>query len=1135
MSFLFLRSLRGRLMVVLLSLTAMPALLIGGLAYHNARQTIETRVLAQLTAVADLKKEQLTTWLVERVADARLLGQNYLNEEHFTVILDHRADLERRLAFAGFLTDNLISLRETRRGYRELVFVDAAGRVVLSTDRSHLGASLIGDRAVSMTLASRTGEHIQDIRRGDDGRFEMVFGHVLHAVDRASGKILPEINGAVVIRVTMEDSVFPLISTWPGKGLTGETLLTRREGENVVFLNPLRFSEGAPLALRVRDGAPNASAQLAAHGREGIVETPDYRGVPVLAAYRSIPQTGWGFVAKLDAAEAFAPVTQLTRLWLAATALVLLAAGAAAVSLSRALTRPLARLVKATRSVAAGDFDGEVDVVRQDEIGSLAASFRSMIEAVRRRNADLRARAEELSSLLDLSGRFAGLLDPNQVMETALTASQQMIPGDCSAILMLDKDGENLSAHATRGWPAGLAELRFRVGRESAAGYAVAQKTPVLVDDTEAETRFEVPPVVRRLGIRSVLAVPMLLGDRSVGALWTLSRRLNVWDDERIQLAALIANQTAVALERAHLFRDLGDSYDRTLDALAAALDARDRETEGHSRRVVAYTLALARQLRLPEAEWTALQHGALLHDIGKIGVPDAILLKPGPLTEAEWVVMRRHPGLGARILSGIPFLDAASRIVRTHQERWDGGGYPDGLRGEDITLGARIFAVADAFDAITSDRPYRPARFYAEARAEIEAGSGTQFDPRVVAAFLQIPEGDWTRLWSATVSQGAAAGFPWPLALTGARAAEVDALNRLISAVAGSLDLEELLREATRATVESFGAAATGFFLHDPETDSLTLVAEAGLPDQLKARFSHFPVAGFHNELVVREGRPRIHGSPSDIPEFAALGLPTVVPGWGTYLCVPLTAKGDVKGVMGIFSRRSRMFDRYDVALFQAIGEQVGRAVVNARLHESVRQMAITDGLTGAHNRRYLDHFLPRELQRCAQARCGISLVMLDLDNFKTYNDAYGHPAGDDVLRQVTQGMRATVRTSDVVVRYGGDEFVLVLSGAEAEVIRDLANRVQQVIAHQQFAHGRVTASAGVAHCAPDQAMRPEELIAMADQALYNAKRNGGNRVCVWDVGLIVSASQTRAAQNGDPGELVARLQPGVIGSPRR
>ncbi len=181
-------------------------------------------------------------------------------------------------------------------------------------------------------------------------------------------------------------------------------------------------------------------------------------------------------------------------------------------------------------------------------------------------------------------------------------------------------------------------------------------------------------------------------------------------------------------------------TYDATLAALSSALDVRDTETEGHARRVVRYMELIAEVLHVPVEQHATLRRGALLHDIGKIGVPDHILRKPGPLTENEWSTMKTHPDLGAKIIANVPFLQEVAVIIRAHHERWDGNGYPEGLAGEQIPLGARIFAVADSFDAMTSDRPYRRGRDLDEALAEIERCSQTQFDPEVVRAFLAVP-----------------------------------------------------------------------------------------------------------------------------------------------------------------------------------------------------------------------------------------------------------------------------------------------------------------------------------------------------------------------------------------------------------
>ena len=211
-------------------------------------------------------------------------------------------------------------------------------------------------------------------------------------------------------------------------------------------------------------------------------------------------------------------------------------------------------------------------------------------------------------------------------------------------------------------------------------------------------------------------------------------------------LEELVEQRTA-ELDQALL--SLEDAYRSTLKALTAALETRDAETHGHSERVVTFSLRLGRELGLVKARMMELEFGSLLHDIGKIGVPDSILRKPAKLTEDEWVRMREHPLHGQQILREIEFLEGASRVVAQHHEKWDGSGYPLGLRGEEIDLNARIFAVADAFDAITSDRVYRAGRSYEEAAKELDSWSGRQFDPQVVEAFHHVPREDWEELRS--------------------------------------------------------------------------------------------------------------------------------------------------------------------------------------------------------------------------------------------------------------------------------------------------------------------------------------------------------------------------------------------------
>jgi cyclic di-GMP phosphodiesterase len=206
-----------------------------------------------------------------------------------------------------------------------------------------------------------------------------------------------------------------------------------------------------------------------------------------------------------------------------------------------------------------------------------------------------------------------------------------------------------------------------------------------------------------------------------------------------------LVEQRTVELDKA--LNSLEGAYRSTLKALTAALETRDSETHGHSERVVTYSLRLGREYGLQSDEMKSLEFGSLLHDIGKIGVPDSILRKPAKLTEEEWVRMREHPLHGQQILRGIEFLEGASRVVAQHHEKWDGTGYPLGLRAEEIDICARIFAVADAFDAITSDRVYRRGKSYEAAAKELDDWAGRQFDPKVVEAFHRVPKEDWEEL----------------------------------------------------------------------------------------------------------------------------------------------------------------------------------------------------------------------------------------------------------------------------------------------------------------------------------------------------------------------------------------------------
>ncbi len=310
---------------------------------------------------------------------------------------------------------------------------------------------------------------------------------------------------------------------------------------------------------------------------------------------------------------------------------------------------------------------------------------------------------------------------------------------------------------------AGMIKCRFATGPESehlkgfsitlaapsVVGTSVLKRKPIIIKDAHNDPRrARSADETTGFVTRSMMTVPLVLEDEAIGAIQAVNKRGGLlFNQDDLDLFQAIANTAALAVNNAQLVYELQNSYDLTLDALSAALDLRDRETEGHSRRVVEYTTRLAEQIGLGKETIKSIRRGALIHDIGKIGVPDAILLKPGSLDQEEVKVIQRHPQLGHDMLAGIPYLREEIQIVLGHQEKWDGTGYPFGLRGEVITMGARLFAIADTFDALTSDRPYRKGQSYEVTRQLIEAESGKQFDPRAVAAFLAVPAEEWTQI----------------------------------------------------------------------------------------------------------------------------------------------------------------------------------------------------------------------------------------------------------------------------------------------------------------------------------------------------------------------------------------------------
>ncbi|HET6317322.1 MAG TPA: HD domain-containing phosphohydrolase, partial [Chloroflexota bacterium] len=367
----------------------------------------------------------------------------------------------------------------------------------------------------------------------------------------------------------------------------------------------------------------------------------------------------------------------------------------------------------------------------------------------------------ELSTLLAISTTLRQATGQEKVVEGLLSQAVGTLSVAGGAVHLIDSERGEVEAVRALGVMASQQKQRLPL-EGSLTAHVVEQRRPYFSNGhAEAEPGAEKPKATNGNG-HGILTLPMQAGETAVGALSLAFPSSHEPSGDDLRLAQTIAEIGGMAIQRVALYEkteqqaaalagalsELRGSYQATLRALSVALDARDRETEGHSQRVTNYAMQLARALNMANCETLEpLEWGALLHDVGKIGVPDAILLKPAALTEEEWQIMRRHPETGHAILRGIPFLHGALDVVLSHHEHWDGSGYPSGLRGDDIPLFARIFAVADALDAITTARPYRVGRSFSEARTEIVCNGGSQFDPAVVAAYQGIPDTEWQAL----------------------------------------------------------------------------------------------------------------------------------------------------------------------------------------------------------------------------------------------------------------------------------------------------------------------------------------------------------------------------------------------------
>ena len=344
-----------------------------------------------------------------------------------------------------------------------------------------------------------------------------------------------------------------------------------------------------------------------------------------------------------------------------------------------------------------------------------------------------------LEALLATSREMMAFDDLPVLLERVLNRLSSIVKPDRSAILLVDPETGAIVPRAVR--PSGAYASVSEFASSTVVRQALESRDALVVHDVRADHRLQDAASVLLAGVRSVICVPLLGRSGPIGALYADRLGLEQFAPDLAEYASAFAGHAAAALETAQLYDDRERHFRATLQAFAKAIDARDRYTAGHSERVTAYTLVLARQSGQHATEFETIRRAGLLHDIGKVGVPDAVLLKPGRLDAAERTLIEAHVTIGYDMLVSLPFLGASLPAVRGHHERWDGAGYPDGLAGTDIHPHARLMAVADSYDAMTSARPYRSALSAEEAARRLRADSGMQFDPSAVALFDAVEE----------------------------------------------------------------------------------------------------------------------------------------------------------------------------------------------------------------------------------------------------------------------------------------------------------------------------------------------------------------------------------------------------------
>jgi diguanylate cyclase (GGDEF)-like protein/putative nucleotidyltransferase with HDIG domain len=549
-----------------------------------------------------------------------------------------------------------------------------------------------------------------------------------------------------------------------------------------------------------------------------------------------------------------------------------------------------------------------------------------------------------------------------------------------------------------------------------------------------------------------------------------------------------------------------------TVEALARAIGARDQTLEAsktvsdaHLRRVQRLAVTLARRAGMSQDEVKGVEVAALLHDIGKLAVPEHILNKPTKLTDEERKLIHQHPTVGAEIIGAVDFGYPVATLIASHHERWNGEGYPKGLKGEEIPLGSRILGIVDYFDALIADRPYHKAKPEKEARLIIKEEAGSFLDPTLVTMFLEILEDEMplgeaaaAPRTQAPVAEVTAAPAPIDNVLESiARAnTEMGALYGLTEAMGSRLSVADTMALIQLRLAPLVPASAWALFVYDHASGASRCEFATGL-DSEQLQPLEIPAGAGVVGYVARLGKTVRNAHPA--ADLRAAGLPDTNANLQAMVACPLRVHDRTIGVLAAYHVAAGYFTEAHEGTLEKIAEKTATVVHDAQAFEKVRSESLTDVLTGLQNARALLDHLEKEMSKADRYRTERAILVIDVDRFKLINDRFGHPAGDRALQFIARAIRGSVRGYDFCARQGGDEFIVVLQDCDAAQARERAVELQEAVSGIPFepAPGvAVTLQISVGHAMyPSDGGSFEALIRCADERMYHDKSNRKRR----------------------------------------